>query len=289
MCGEGILDFYTTEWDSYRFSSKVVGGIFSYLNRHWIKRELDEGNDDIYEVYVLAIVTWKEHLFVHLRSNITAAMLMLIERERNSEKINRKLISGVIQSYVELGVNETDTSTTASSSPAVPQVDRLPKLRVYREHFEKHFIAETESYYATEAADFIATNPVTEYMKKVEIRLKEEKERCDLYLHESTQELLAKTLEKVLISKQLELFQNEFGNLLESNKDSDLERMYMLCDRVENGLDELRLALQRHIARQGEMALDKIVDVAINVSSLIIFHDFVISFFKKLRGILISY
>ncbi|VDN42676.1 unnamed protein product [Gongylonema pulchrum] len=71
--------------------------------------------------------------------------------------------------------------------------------------------------------------------------------------------------------------------------DSDLERMYMLCDRVENGLDELRLALQRHIARQGEMALDKIVDVAINVSSLIICHDFVISFFKKLRRILISY
>lgn len=53
---------------------------------------------------------------------------------------------------------------------------------------------------------------------QVEIRLKEEKERCDLYLHESTQDLLAKTLEKVLITKQLDLFQNEFGNLLESNK-----------------------------------------------------------------------
>ncbi|VDK81420.1 unnamed protein product, partial [Onchocerca ochengi] len=265
LSGEDILNYFTTQWDSYRFSSKVVGGIFSYLNRHWIKRELDEGNEDIYEIYVLAIVTWKEFLFVHMRDSVTSAVLKLIERERNGEKISTKLISGVIQCYVELGVNESDTSAGQASSSA-NHVDRLPKLRVYRDYFEKRFIADTESYFANEAAEFIAANSVTEYMKKVEIRLKEEKERCDLYLHESTQDLLAKTLEKVLITKQLDLFQNEFGNLLESNKDSDLERMYTLCDRVENGLDELRVALEKHIARQGEAALDKIADVAVNVS-----------------------
>uniref|UniRef100_A0A2K6WKP1 CULLIN_2 domain-containing protein n=1 Tax=Onchocerca volvulus TaxID=6282 RepID=A0A2K6WKP1_ONCVO len=263
LSGEDILNYFTTQWDSYRFSSKVVGGIFSYLNRHWIKRELDEGNEDIYEIYVLAIVTWKEFLFVHMRDSVTSAVLKLIERERNGEKISTKLISGVIQCYVELGVNESDTSAGQASSSA-NHVDRLPKLRVYRDYFEKRFIADTESYFANEAAEFIAANSVTEYMKKVEIRLKEEKERCDLYLHESTQDLLAKTLEKVLITKQLDLFQNEFGNLLESNKDSDLERMYTLCDRVENGLDELRVALEKHIARQGEAALDKIADVAVN-------------------------
>ncbi|VBB29999.1 unnamed protein product [Acanthocheilonema viteae] len=265
LSGEDILNYFTTQWDSYRFSSKVVGGIFSYLNRHWIKRELDEGNEDIYEIYVLAIVTWKEFLFIHMRDSVTSAVLKLIERERNGEKIRTKLISGVIQCYVELGVNENDISTAGqAASSSTTHVDRLPKLRVYRDYFEKRFIADTESYFANEAAEFIAANSVTEYMKKVEIRLKEEKERCDLYLHESTQDLLAKTLEKVLITKQLDLFQNEFGNLLESNKDSDLERMYTLCDRVENGLDELRLALEKHIARQGEAALDKISDMAIN-------------------------
>ncbi|EJW84073.1 Cullin-1 [Wuchereria bancrofti] len=265
LSGEDILNYFTTQWDSYRFSSKVVGGIFSYLNRHWIKRELDEGNEDIYEIYVLAIVTWKEFLFIHMRDSVTSAVLKLIERERNGEKISTKLISGVIQCYVELGVNENDASTAGqATSSSATHVDRLPKLRVYRDYFEKRFIADTENYFTNEAAEFIAANSVTEYMKKVEIRLKEEKERCDLYLHESTQDLLAKTLEKVLITKQLDLFQNEFGNLLESNKDSDLERMYTLCDRVENGLDELRLALEKHIARQGEAALDKISDMAMN-------------------------
>lgn len=70
----------------------------------------------------------------------------------------------------------------------------------------------------------------------METRLKEEKQRCDLYLNPSTQEVLAKTLEKVLISKQLELFQNEFGNLLEANKVCTLAaEQFLLIEHFSTG------------------------------------------------------
>ena len=55
MTGEELLQFYNKEWEEYRFSAKVVDGIFSYLNRHWIKREMDEGNEAIYIIYVVSI------------------------------------------------------------------------------------------------------------------------------------------------------------------------------------------------------------------------------------------
>lgn len=47
-------------------------------------------------------MTWKDHLFVHMKDDVTTSVLKLIERERSGEKICTKLISGVIQCYGKL-------------------------------------------------------------------------------------------------------------------------------------------------------------------------------------------
>ena len=137
---------------------------------------------------------------------------------------------------------------------------------MYKESFEDQFLGDTERFYTRESSEFLNQNPMTEYMKKAEARLKEEERRVQIYLHETTLDRLLKTCDKVLIEKHLAQFHDEFQNLLNADKNEDLGRMYQLVSRIPDGVTELKRLLENHINNQGLAAIEKLGDESVNVS-----------------------
>ncbi|KAI6114120.1 Cullin-domain-containing protein [Pisolithus sp. B1] len=236
LLDEALLRYYAREWDRYTTGANYVNRLFTYLNRHWVKRERDEGRKGVYPVYTLALVQWRTNFFLHVQSRnakLAGAILRLIERQRNGETIDQGLVKKVVDSLVSLGLDDTDINKTS--------------LDIYKEHLEIPFLEATEKYYDQESEAFLAENSVSDYLKKAEERLREEEDR------------LISKCEHVLIRQHAPLMWKSFQHLLDYDKDEDLQRMYALLSRIPEGLEPLRRNFEEHVKKAGMTAVSKLV------------------------------
>jgi cullin 1 len=241
---EALLAFYIKEWGRYTVAAKYIHHLFRYLNRHWVKREMDEGKKNIYDVYTLHLVQWRKVLFEQVSSKVMDAVLKLVEKQRNGETIEHGQIKQVVDSFVSLGLDEADPTKST--------------LDVYRFHFEKPFIDATKVFYQAESKQFVAENSVVEYMKKAEARLDEEEERVKMYLHQDIALPLKRCCNTALIADHSNLLRDEFQVLLDNNREEDMARMYKLLSRIPEGLEPLRQRFENHVRKAGLSAVEKV-------------------------------
>ncbi|CAF4123351.1 unnamed protein product, partial [Rotaria magnacalcarata] len=258
LSDEDFLGFYAKTWQYYQTISRIMNLVFNHMNYHWVFRQQTQNRKDIVAVYVMAMEIWQLIFFNPLNRQVTLACLQLIKAERQNEVINTRLISGVIQSYVELGFAEN------SSPQSTNQQITSPTLKIYKDFFEAPFLQDTEQFYRLEAASFLVHNSVTEYLKKVAQRLDEEVHRVQSYLHPSTLAALIKKVEEVLIRDQLEVIYTEAKALLHNEKHSDLALLYKLVSRVPNATLELKKIVEDHIRQMGIDAIERVSSSALN-------------------------
>ena len=248
---EALLTFYIKEWKRYTTAGTYNHHLFRYLNRHWVKREMDEGKKDIYDIYTLHLVRWKEDMFGTTQNAVMDAVLRLVEKQRNGETIEQTKIKDVVGSFVSLGIDDADSTKST--------------LDVYRQYFEKPYLEETSKYYEKESQQFLAENSVVDYMKKAERRLDEEKERVPLYLLPEIMQPLMKCCEQALIAKHAVVLRDEFQILLDNDREEDMARMYKLLARIPEGLDPLRTRFEAHVRRAGHLAVEKVAEQGENL------------------------
>jgi cullin 1 len=258
------LKYYAAEWDRYTAGANHINRLSAYLNRQ-IKRERDEGRKDIYPIYTvrassaysglvdpktlqLALVQWRNNFFLHIQRKeptLAGTILCLIERQRNGETIDQGLVKKVVDSFVFLGIDESDLDKTS--------------LDYYKEHFEIPFLVATEAYYKHESESFVAESSVSDYLKMVDERLKREKDRVEQFLHPTTRIPLITKCEHVLVHDHTALMWENFESFLEYDKRDDLQRMYSLLSRIPECLEPLWGKFEEYVTKTGLAAISELV------------------------------
>ncbi|BHF58133.1 Cullin-1 [Sparganum proliferum] len=159
-------------------------------------------------------------------------------------------------------------------------------LTIYQDHFERPFLLETKRFYMLESTQLLQTSSVMDYLKRVEVRLKEERNRVQTYLHISTQVGLLKTCEQSLIGDHMDRLIAEFPNLLQEERMDDIARMYRLVGRFPEGKDRLVEMTEKHVEERGSSALRQVCQTAVNNPKL--FVDTIIQVQKKNLDLVLS-
>ena len=152
---EVLLRFYIREWKNLTYAAKYVSRLFRYLERYWIKRLVEEGRKDVYGIYCLHLIVWRDACFETIGEEVVESVLDLIRREREDETIDLSPIEtvrdSIILSKLELPFGE----------------DEAESLCKYKLYFEDPFIKNTVDFYAEKASAELSAMSLREYIDKV--------------------------------------------------------------------------------------------------------------------------
>lgn len=225
-----LLDELKKQWDDHKTTMVMIRDILMYMDRNFVSQYKKV------PVYEMGLILFRENVSGHPRVKTRLLTLMLdnIAAERKGEQVDRLLLKHTVTMLVELGVQGKN---------------------VYRECFEEHFLDATRKFYQDESVQYISANTCSDYLKKAEKRIREEKGRVEHYLHESTMENIQKLCDEewILVHYKALIHMENSGCawMFEHDKIQDLERMYNLFLRVPQTLKEVQRVMMDCICHGG--------------------------------------
>eukprot|EP00958_Prasinococcus_capsulatus_P024111 scaffold3731_cov381-Prasinococcus_capsulatus_cf.AAC.3 len=216
------LNLVHTTWLDHCEQILTIRSIFLYLDRTYVKQ-----TSGIRSLWDMGLQLFRQHLTKHeeVERKTVHGILTLIERERTGEAIDRGLLKNLLRMFTSLGS--------------------------YVDGFETQFLAETKTFYAAEAKQFLESSEVPQYLLRCEQRLQEENNRCLHYLDQSTRKQLIATVETQLLETRVSaIMEKGLDSLLEAHKKEDLHRLYSLFARV-GALPSLKNSWSSYVKRRG--------------------------------------
>eukprot|EP00927_Polykrikos_kofoidii_P041123 TRINITY_DN3503_c0_g2_i1.p1 TRINITY_DN3503_c0_g2~~TRINITY_DN3503_c0_g2_i1.p1 ORF type:complete len:760 (+),score=180.57 TRINITY_DN3503_c0_g2_i1:98-2377(+) len=236
-------------WSNHKIYVKWMDRFFTYLDRYYVKLQSVE------PLHNRGFSIFHQLVFEACKKDTRNALLRVINLERQGEHIDRDLVQGVIDMFIDLGQGNATVYTT---------------------EFEEAFLPASSDYYVRQASGWLSEDSFPEYLRKAEAALQDEEQRVNNYLHRMTQPKLKHVvIQAALAQPQAQLLEKETGvvYLLDNDKRDDLARMHRLFSLVdnglapENGLTPIAMAFRTYVTDRGSRIVDERVEQVKNMAS----------------------
>lgn len=225
--GKILLTELQHRWVNHQIMNKWLKKFFTYLDRYYVKHH------SLPTLNQAGLRCFRTNVYDEMKTDTTAAILSLINDERERKIIDKSLIKSIVELYESMGMGSLDA---------------------YNQDLEEPLLVSTREYYAKKREDWI-NDSTPDYLIKAEEALNEERNRVADYLNSSSESKILKVVEEEILEKvETTLLEKESSGcraLLQNDKSEDLQRMFRLFLRLENGLVPIANIVQEFITNMG--------------------------------------
>ncbi|RXW17529.1 hypothetical protein EST38_g8325 [Candolleomyces aberdarensis] len=228
--GELLLKGLREVWDDHVGNMTKLGQLLKYMDRTYP----DQAH--VPSTWGKGIELFLSHIIKSpIKDHLVDAILTQVHCERDGYTINRSAVKGCVDVFLWL---ETDQGT------------------IYKRELEPRFLKESETFYKNEASTLLNGCECPEYLERVESRYQSEDSRIHHYLSPQTGPAVIQILESTLLTPNLatviSMPNSGLDTMIDTNKLSDLARLYRLYLPVPTGRQCLKKALRESILRRGK-------------------------------------
>lgn len=221
-------------WNNHQIMNKWLAKFFMYLDRYFVKHHSHP------TLSQSGLQIFKTEVYDKVKASATAAVLDMINEERESGIIDTILLRSIVELYEAMGMGTLDA---------------------YTADLETQFVENTRGYYAKKRDCWIVGDTTPEYLIKTEAALEEEKNRVGKYLNPASEPKLLRVIEEELLEMvEMALLEKENSGckvLLANDKSEDLARMFRLFSRLDRGLPPIATIVQDFITEVGLECVNK--------------------------------
>ena len=214
-----LFENFFRSWTDYKSAINMIKDILMYMDKNYVMSK------SLMPVYELGVSAFRNYVILNpgISERVTEWILENIQKDRNMQmmSIDKILLKNVIGTLAEVSKDKG----------------------VYVSLFENPFIEQSRVFFTREAMEMIGSYSCPEFLKNVEKRLKEERERVEALMDPRTEVLVLRVVDECFIKSHARTLAHMENSgcirLMDNMQLEDLKRMFLLFSRIPDCLKEI--------------------------------------------------